>query len=78
LPEGRAAKALVLGLALRLAHTLTGGAAVPLSRTSLRVRHEELVLTLPEDRSVMTGEVVERRLGSLAAALNRVAVVAWQ
>lgn len=78
LPEGRAAKALVLGLALRLAHTLTGGAAGALSRTSLRVRHEELVMTLPEDRSVMTGEVVERRLAALANALNRVAVVAWQ
>jgi len=78
LPEGRAAKALVLGLALRLAHTLTGGAAAALSRTSLRVRHEELVLSLPEDRSVMTGEVVERRLNTLAGALNRVAVVAWQ
>jgi len=57
---------------------LTGGAAAALSRTSLRVRHEELVLSLPEDRSVMTGEVVERRLNTLAGALNRVAVVAWQ
>lgn len=72
LSEGMAAKALVLGLALRLAHTLTGGASALLRRTSLKLAGEELLLTLPEDSSVLAGEVVERRLNALANALNRV------
>lgn len=71
LSEGQAAKALVLGLGLRLAHTLTGGASALLRRTSLKVSEEDLVLTLPEDATVLAGEVVERRLGALAGALNR-------
>lgn len=69
--EGMVAKALVLGLALRLGHTLTGGAASLLSRTTLKPAGDDLLLTLPEDGSVMAGEVVERRVNALAAALNR-------
>lgn len=71
--ESQIAKAQILGLALRLAHTLTGGAGTLLRRTSLKVTHEELVLTLPDDDSVLAGEVVDRRLAALAAALNRTA-----
>ncbi len=71
LTENQVRKALVLGLALRLAHTLTGGAAPLLRRTSLRLAGDELQLALPEDASVLAGEVVERRLGALASALNR-------
>lgn len=69
--EGRLGKALVLGLALRLAHTLTGGAASLLRRTSLKLSEDEVLLALPDDTGVLTGDVVERRLNSLAGALNR-------
>ncbi|WP_207458812.1 Ppx/GppA family phosphatase [Azospirillum sp. SYSU D00513] len=71
LSDAQATKALVLGLALRLAHTLTGGGSALLQRTSLRVTGDSLLLTLPEDGSVPGGEVVQRRLDSLAKALNR-------
>jgi exopolyphosphatase / guanosine-5'-triphosphate,3'-diphosphate pyrophosphatase len=62
---------LVLGLALRLAHTLSGGATGLLKRTSLKINGERLVLTLPEDGSVPSGEAVQRRVDALAKALNR-------
>ncbi len=69
--EGQGLRALVLGLALRLAHTLSGGATGLLKRTSLKVSGERLVLTLPEDGSVPSGEAVQRRVDALAKALNR-------
>lgn len=69
--EAQGRRALVLGLALRLAHTLSGGATGLLQRTSLRLVGERLVLTLPEDGSVPPGEAVQRRLEALAKALNR-------
>ncbi len=65
------ARANILGLALRLAHTLTGGAATLLQRTALRLGEEALVLSLPADAGMLAGEVVQRRLDSLAKALNR-------
>jgi exopolyphosphatase/guanosine-5'-triphosphate,3'-diphosphate pyrophosphatase len=69
--ESQWTKALVLGLALRLAHTLTGDGSALLQRTSLKLTGDSLLLTLPEDGSVPGGEVVQRRLDSLAKALNR-------
>lgn len=71
LSDAQALKALVLGLALRMAHTLTGGATALLQRTALKVSGERLVLTLPEDGSVPSGEAVTRRLDALAKVLNR-------
>ncbi|MBP2294405.1 Ppx/GppA family phosphatase [Azospirillum rugosum] len=71
LNEAQALKATVLGLALRLAHTLTGGATALLQRTTLKVAGERLTLTLPDDNSVPAGEAVQRRLDALAKALNR-------
>jgi exopolyphosphatase / guanosine-5'-triphosphate,3'-diphosphate pyrophosphatase len=71
LSAGEAAKATVLGLAFRLAHTLTGDAGPLLRRTSLRMQGDNVMLTLPDDESVLGGETVERRLGALATMLNR-------
>ncbi|WP_109154618.1 Ppx/GppA family phosphatase [Azospirillum sp. TSO5] len=68
--EGQGMKALVLGLALRLAHTLSGGATALLERTSLKVGDGRVVLTLPDDRSVPSGEAVQRRIDALAKAMN--------
>ncbi|MGQ9371921.1 exopolyphosphatase, partial [Azospirillum sp. A39] len=69
LSEAQALKAHVLGLALRLAHTLTGGVTALLQRTSLRLNDEALVLTLPEEAGILDGEVVQRRLDALAKVL---------
>ncbi|MBI1208365.1 MAG: Ppx/GppA family phosphatase [Azospirillum sp.] len=73
--DGQAIKATVLGLALRLAHTLCGGVAALLQRISLRLLDDTLILELPEDAAELAGETVRRRLDSLAKALNRTAEV---
>ncbi|HYD32602.1 MAG TPA: Ppx/GppA family phosphatase [Azospirillaceae bacterium] len=73
--EGQAIKANILGLALRLAHTLTGGVMTLLQRTSLRLDEDRLILVLPEDEASLKGEMVERRLESLAKALSRTAEI---
>lgn len=70
LSDAQAAQAVVLGLALRLAHTVTGGAMNLLLRTSLEVEADELRLTLPEDAACLVGEVVQRRLDALAKAMG--------
>ncbi len=78
LKETVLARATMLGLALRLAHTLTGGAATLLQRTALRLGGSTLTLVLPEDASMLTGETVQRRLDALAKALNRVGEISIQ
>jgi len=64
-------RAHLLGLALRLAHTLSGGAALLLERTSLRLEVETLTLVLPQDVAMLAGDTVQRRLDSVAKALGR-------
>lgn len=64
-------RALALGLALRLAHTLSGGAPRLLSRATLICDDEELQLTLPGDLALLSGDVVDRRLRALAQAFGR-------
>lgn len=71
LKDGPIQRAYILGLALRLAQTLTGGAMMMLQRTALRLGDEKLSLILPEDAAALVGEAVQRRLDSLAKALNR-------
>ena len=69
--EGGVAKANILGLALRLAHTLTGGVTALVQRTSLRLEEGELLLVLPDDDRVVPGDAVQRRLDALARTVNR-------
>lgn len=71
LGDGQQKRALVLGLGLRLAHTLTGGASALLQQTALKLGGEALTLMLPEEIGVLDGESVRRRLEALAKALNR-------
>lgn len=78
LKEGALARAHMLGLALRLAHTLTGGAATLLQRTMLRVGDTKLTLLLPEDAGMLFGDSVQRRLDALARTLNRTGEVVVQ
>lgn len=68
-------RAEILGAALRLAFTLSGGTPVLLRGTSLRRHGGELQLRLVEGSGVFAGESVQRRLDALAAALGLTATV---
>ncbi|HVC55746.1 MAG TPA: Ppx/GppA family phosphatase [Stellaceae bacterium] len=68
--DAAAAEARVLGLALRLAYTLCGGALELLDEVRLSREPRGLVLELPRDGSLFTGEAVQRRLDALGRALN--------
>ena len=71
LDNAKAAKANILGLALRLGQTLTGGVVALLQRTALTLDEETLYLTLPEDNRALIGDTVQRRLDAVAKSLNR-------
>jgi len=60
-----------LGAALRLAHTITGGATRLLQHTRLVLDDDHVDLILPPDQSALGGEVVQRRLDSVARAMDR-------
>jgi exopolyphosphatase/guanosine-5'-triphosphate,3'-diphosphate pyrophosphatase len=64
-------RARVLGLALRLAHTMTGGVIPLLAQAPLRLVEDRLELTLTGEAADLAGDVVQRRLDALAAALDR-------
>lgn len=63
-------RARVTGLALRLAHTLTGGAPGLLPQTPLIRKNASLILELPRDPLVFHSEAVERRFLRLAKAMT--------
>jgi exopolyphosphatase/guanosine-5'-triphosphate,3'-diphosphate pyrophosphatase len=70
LDERQIQDATVLGLALRLAYSLSGATATLLRRTGLRVESKGITLLLPKGGSVMFGEAVQRRLEALGRALD--------
>jgi exopolyphosphatase/guanosine-5'-triphosphate,3'-diphosphate pyrophosphatase len=59
------------GLAIRLAQRLSAGVAEPLTRSSLSIEGERIVLWLPDDDAPLFGETVERRLKTLAGAIGK-------
>lgn len=63
-----AARAEMIGIALRLAYTLSAGTHALLAGTSLHPRDGRLVLRLAEANGVFAGESVLRRLDRLAVA----------
>jgi exopolyphosphatase/guanosine-5'-triphosphate,3'-diphosphate pyrophosphatase len=63
-------RAEVLGVALRLAYTLSGGTPDLLAGTSLGIEEGRLILDLNENAGVFAGESVIRRLSRVAAALG--------
>jgi exopolyphosphatase/guanosine-5'-triphosphate,3'-diphosphate pyrophosphatase len=62
-------RAIILGLALRLAYTLSAGTPALLAGTALTLTHR-LTLRLASGGGVFAGESVTRRLDRLAAALG--------
>ena len=70
LDDREAAAARSLGLALRLAYTLCGGALELLSDVRLSRGGGTLTLELPASGSLFQGEAVERRLAALGRALG--------
>jgi exopolyphosphatase/guanosine-5'-triphosphate,3'-diphosphate pyrophosphatase len=72
LGDDDAAEARTLGLALRLAYTLSGGALDLLAGVRLGRDEDALALELPASGSLFQGEAVERRLAALGRALGLV------
>ena len=64
-------EARLLGLTLRLGHTLSGGARGVLPFTELELSKDELRLHFYDDATRLVGEVVEKRLSKLARLLDR-------
>ncbi len=60
----------VVGLALRLAHTLSGSAPGLLEQTRLKVGDSKLTLVVPEDSKLFVSESIERRLKTLGRSLG--------
>jgi exopolyphosphatase/guanosine-5'-triphosphate,3'-diphosphate pyrophosphatase len=73
LEDTDAAEARALGLALRLAYTLSGGALELLDQVRLSREPTGIALELPVAGSLFVGEVVQRRLDALGRALGLVA-----
>ncbi|WP_415491166.1 Ppx/GppA family phosphatase [Acetobacter sp.] len=70
LNEAQWRSAVAVGLALRLAYSLSGGAGILLDGTSLAWQGPELVLTLTSARVAVKGEGVRRGLERLGQALD--------
>jgi exopolyphosphatase/guanosine-5'-triphosphate,3'-diphosphate pyrophosphatase len=70
LPEDELREAYLLGLALRLAYTMSGGTAL-LRRATLKADGSTLKLIVPARHRGILGEAVERRLDAVARALDR-------
>jgi exopolyphosphatase / guanosine-5'-triphosphate,3'-diphosphate pyrophosphatase len=70
LDDSAAAEARSLGLALRLAYTLSGGALELLDQVQLSREPNGIALELPPTGSLFTGEAVQRRLDALGRALG--------
>jgi exopolyphosphatase / guanosine-5'-triphosphate,3'-diphosphate pyrophosphatase len=70
LADDEAFQARTLGLALRLAYTLCGGALDLLAEVKLTRDDDTLVLELPPSGSLFQGEAVDRRLAALGRALG--------
>ncbi len=68
--EGREEQARIMGLALRLAHTISGSAPGLLGHATIEVERGNLVLTLARESRVFLSETVERRFNTLARSMG--------
>ncbi len=65
------ALALRIGLACRLAFAVSASAVGELGHTKLRLTPSKLVLDVPKRREMIAGEPIAKRLGALAASMDR-------
>ena len=70
LTAAKMVEARAVGLAMRLAYTLTGGAIGLLEASRLEREGDRLMLILPAHADILVGDVVERRFRALAKSLN--------
>lgn len=63
------------GLAMRLAHRLSGGVAEPLRHSGLALEGSSIVLTIAVEAGPLVGEAVDRRLRQLAQAMGKTAEI---
>ena len=63
-------QAICIGLAMRLAYTISGGAVSVLEQFRLKRKAKKLVLTGPEGAHILVGNMVQRRLRVLAEKLD--------
>ncbi|MCB9957765.1 MAG: Ppx/GppA family phosphatase [Rhodospirillaceae bacterium] len=67
--------ATLVGLTMRLAHTVSGGVPLLLETTWLDLSGDPIVLSVSETEGALMGDVVRRRLDAVAKALGRGAEV---
>ncbi|MGB9164753.1 MAG: Ppx/GppA phosphatase family protein [Rhodomicrobium sp.] len=70
IPRQQQKRALIVGQAVRLAHTLSAGMKGALPQTSLAYEGGKLILRLPQELAVLDGEQLRRRLRSVAKELG--------
>ncbi len=68
-------RAMLLGLALRLAYALTGAAPELLQHSRLELEEGKIALILEPQWSILAGDAVRRRLEALGRALKRETVI---
>jgi exopolyphosphatase/guanosine-5'-triphosphate,3'-diphosphate pyrophosphatase len=67
--------ALILGLALRLAYVMTGGALGLLKKSSLTLKGKELHISFGRDAGIFGGEEIEKTLFALENALGKKIII---
>jgi exopolyphosphatase/guanosine-5'-triphosphate,3'-diphosphate pyrophosphatase len=70
IPRQLQKRALIVGQAVRLAHTLSAGMKGVLPQTSLAYEDGKLILRVPQGLAVLDGEQLKRRLRSVAKELG--------
>ena len=70
LGDAEAKRARAIGLAMRLAYTLSGGVISLLEETHIRREGDILIFELPESADVLVGDVVQRRFRALAKIME--------
>jgi exopolyphosphatase/guanosine-5'-triphosphate,3'-diphosphate pyrophosphatase len=70
LDDAQFARAQIIGMALRLAQTLSGGAPGLLPQTRLEVTNQRLMLELLSGGDIYLNEAVERRFKRLAQKMD--------
>ena len=71
LPPAERKRAMLVGAAIRAVHMLSAGAAGIIPRTPVLLEGRKLVLSIPRDLAVLTGERLKKRFALVAELLGR-------